>query len=229
MGYLKGKSRKARRYRKCDTTCQVKKITKKLNRMMPETKFFQFSSNTLTSPYGSNNTNEITANLPVISNYATTSDFNFSPVGRSVNPMYMDVGFNLRQVGAATRPATARVVIIQSKHRFVPSSGSTDFNSSGSVWNWNGTHNSETMHSPFNFNNRKNFKVLYDRRFAFGDTGVSPENYVIKKRIKLSGKIKWDADGNMESGAIYLIRISDVSSGSPSMDGFVSTLYYKDP
>lgn len=74
---------------------------------------------------------------------------------------------------------------------------------------------------------RKTFKVLYDKTFTLCNT-IKPLQ-AIRINKKLGSVTEFDEGGNINSGALYWVRIQDVSSATPSIvHNVTGRLYYTD-
>lgn len=198
---------------------KLAKTVKLLNASV-ERDFWQTSADYSTN-YGTNNVTNISDVLDA------AASINTAPSGRSCQPTMLHLKGQVYNPGTAASFASCRIIVIQSVNRFVPSISSTDYNSTGSLLNWDAVQSNLTMHAPFNFNNRKHFIVKFDRTFNLGDVGVSPDNLKVDVKLPIKKKIVWDDDGAYEHGSIYLCRISSAATNAPAFRA-VSTLYYRD-
>lgn len=156
--------------------------------------------------------------------------------GRWVTPTRLEVrGAITRAVDTTNQPpAIVRMLVIQAKQRFTPSSSSAG--GTTNILQSQGT--ATTPYQPFDINNRRHYTVLYDKTFTSGfATSASgfAQNYgslltPMKRNIKLSRRIQWQDDSTTtEGGQIYVLFYSNVVSTAvePAFTG-VFRLHYVD-
>lgn len=102
-----------------------------------------------------------------------------------------------------------RVTLLQSKQGFIPSTIAT----SGSTQLYELAANSESVHSQYDFDNRKHFTILYDKKFKM-DAFHKIQMFNINKKV--SRKIRFEAGSNTASqGQLYLCVNSNVATSGP--------------
>lgn len=138
-------------------------------------------------------------------------------IGDTVIPTKLEIGF----YASATTGTAIRYLVIQSHGDYAPAVGSVTAE----------VLESATLMAPINFNNRKQFSVLFDKAYVI-DSPDATDNNVVVDLIKVfpKRKIQYDSatpaygSGTID-GAIYIVQVGDGSAAS-----IVSSprLWYKD-
>lgn len=132
--------------------------------------------------------------------------------GDTISPISLDL--RMRISGNSTIASFVRILVIQSKERFVPVS--TAATGTSAVWDEAGTSNAPV--SNFFWDNRQHFVVLHDEVVPVGNTGGAANAITyLNIRKKLSRKINYLAGttGPAE-GQVYLIMTSSINNASSS-------------
>lgn len=131
-------------------------------------------------------------------------------IGDTVSPKSIDLKIELHQTNTlAAQPESVmvRVMLLQSKHGFVPQSVSVS--DATGVLTFANTNKASL--SPFIEENRVHFKVLHDQNYIVGPRGVDTNMRYIRIRKKLSGVTRFTESGiGVENNGLYLFMTSDV-------------------
>lgn len=155
-------------------------------------------------------------------------------IGEKVSPTFMEMrGIFKQPLTAVENPTQVRMIVIQSKQRFVPST--TSITGANNVLANQNTVSS--VFAPYDFDNRRHFYVLHDEVYTFTSwstaqgamTGEPAQRYIHFKK-KLSRDICFEGTGTTpEAGQIYCLFYSNVAVANtePTFEAF-SRVYYKD-
>lgn len=80
--------------------------------------------------------------------------------------------------------------------------------------------------SPYKWQDRERFTVLYDHKFTFATPSVIQREF--SKTIKLRGNLSFNGTGLTGSSHIYFLLVSDSAAALHPQCLFYSRLYYKD-
>lgn len=129
--------------------------------------------------------------------------------GDSVTPISLEIRGRIQNLHTAG--VAARILIIQSKERFVPVSNSATGTSA--VWELAGTSNA--VSSPFFYDNREHFIVLHDETYMLGSTGASNNMLPFHIKKKIYRKVNYIAGTTgPANGQIYMVMTSTASNAS---------------
>lgn len=135
--------------------------------------------------------------------------------GDSISPISIDLRMRLQSNTAFGN--VARVLLIQSKERFVPVSNAATGTSA--VWEDAGT--ALAPMSQFFWDNRQHFKVLHDEVVRLGSANADSSIVYLHIYKKLSGKINFLEETSAPAqGQIYLVMTSNMSNaggGAPTI------------
>lgn len=155
-------------------------------------------------------------------------------IGEKVSPYFLEIRGRVRQpLSAIENPSVVRMIIIQSKQRFTPSTISIP-GANNVLANQNSIF---AYLSPFDRDNRQHFTVLHDEMFSLtswstagGTMTGEPGQHLVHIKKKLSKDIAFELSGSTpEAGNIYVCFFSSVAAANtePVFEGF-SRIYYKD-
>lgn len=221
------KPRAKRTYKK--PTTQYKKLEKKVNMIVKaiEPNYVDTTISTNIA-YDVNNAQTISALTQAGTGAPGTRQ------GAKVTPYYLEFRGVLSQASSALQnPSTVRILLVQSRQRFLPSTTAAV----GATNILDGQGTIVTPYEPFNKDNRKHFTVLYDKTHMLGSwltsTGVStsiPQRKLIQMKLKLSRDIVYEESSTTpEGGQLYLCCYSTVANANtePVIDG-VFRVHYRD-
>lgn len=142
--------------------------------------------------------------------------------GDEIAPYRFKFKGTIRYNAASTVPTTCRFILLQSKDGYVPVVNSVA--NTTRLFQTGGTNLS--VFSPLDETNRKKYVLLYDKTFTVDS---SKHQAVINIDKKISRKTVFLDGGSTTAakGQIYLCRLSDVNTNTPTFSG-ISTIYYKD-
>lgn len=144
--------------------------------------------------------------------------------GLRISPYRLELHMRIRQPSTTSAPTSLRVILMQSKQGFVPSTISTTAVSQ--VFETPAT--AQTLISPFYQPNRHKFTLLYDKTYNNAGT-TGPAAYSVNISKKLSRRIEYQEGSNVaDKGQIYLLLISDRNDANGSAVQWYSKLHYKD-
>lgn len=146
-------------------------------------------------------------------------------VGDTIRPYWIDLRGSLRN--QHTRSCVARITLVQSKQRFIPSTTAA----SGITSVWNRAAGVAAPLSTFTFDNRDHFTVLWDKTFTIGGAGSASEQVDYHLKKKLTRPINYAAGATtFEGGGLYLLQTSeyDNASGVSPVSAWVSRVYFHD-
>lgn len=196
----------------------VAKLTKKVNQILKETetKFFDVSQVPVsTGDYMVNNVSTLLA--PLQNGSKNGRD------GSDVSPYRIIIKGDIIP-GSASVPVAMRLILIQSKQGFVPSTNATS--SVQKVFQDPLFPN--TIYNPFDYNNRRHFTVLHDQTYTADAAGPALKRFVINKKISRNTVFDQGTGTATENGQIYLLNISNHTTTNLPILSFYSRIYYKD-
>lgn len=143
--------------------------------------------------------------------------------GDEIAPQSLELRLGVRHNGSGQPRQLVRVLIVQAKERFVPDTR-TSTPSNTAVLKYGGTAAYAPL-SPFDWNNREHFTVLFDKTYTVSNTGEQAR--IDQVRIKLSRKIRFAEAGSVtaERGQIYMVRYSNEGANGPYMSWVTRTTY----
>lgn len=116
-----------------------------------------------------------------------------------------------------------RVIIIQAKEGFVPSTITSTPTNSAVLYG--GALGAAAVVTPYDHNNRKHFIVLMDETFNVTDQDPAVN---FSRSFKISRKIRFAEAGSItaERGQLYMCRFSTEGGNGPLMTWYTRTLYH---
>ncbi len=194
---------------------QLKTLTKKVNKITNamETKQFDSSASAAEVNFDVNEAQSLVS--------PAQGDGQEQRIGDEISPFRLEFNYTVRSV-SDTAPQVIRVLIIQSKQRFIPVTNVTT--TAAAIWD--AANTTLSVDSTFIRDNRSHFVVLYDRTHCL----EPDECFSVKVRKKLSRRIIFQTNATTtEAGEIWLCPTSDFATASagPTLS-HVSRILYKD-
>ncbi len=149
-------------------------------------------------------------------------------VGDVCSPFRIMIKGSFRQTVSGSGGVFGRVMLIQSKQRFVPLSASSGSDSQ-SVWESAGTNIAHL--SQYIVENRSHYKVLFDRTYAIGGEDSSKDVVLFNINKRITSNVRFTTGGtNTERGGIFLLFTSNrlVSQANGPFRAWTSRVLFKD-
>ncbi len=201
----------------------LRKLNRKINKVsnMLETKAFDVNSGYTQIATDTNNAQQLLR--------PPEGSGDFERDGTRISPLFLQVKMHMRQeTTPATLSAGLRVVVIRSKARFTPV---TDSSSDAAGVLQLGATAAAEMLSPYHWNNRNHFTVLFDRTYQLNEASSGPSGRFIFINKKLSGTTIFNDGGVVsEQGQYWLLMYTNRTAANA--DGpevaLASRIWYKD-
>lgn len=148
---------------------------------------------------------------------------NQTRIGSQISPYKVEINGRLDSNVATGSAHLVRVMLVQSKQKFIPSTIASA-GSPQSVLTLANTENAPI--SFFDRNTRDKFIVKYDKTFTFDQD----DPYKLYKiRAKVSRNIVFEDTGSLvaESGQLYLLHFCDTNASNPRVS-YATRVFYKD-
>ncbi len=149
-------------------------------------------------------------------------------IGDSISPFAIEIRGLIESGSLSTLVAQMRIVLVQSKQGFIPSTTATT--TTQQVMDLNNTD--DVVNSPYEWENRKHFTVKYDQTFTLdassNEFGTGNRKFHIK--TKLSKVLDFGQNTILaERGQCYLLVFSNQSTAANQpIISWVSRALYKD-
>lgn len=225
MAYKKRTSYRKRAPKTMGLAKKVRTLTKKVNKLpTPELKY-------------NDNGRQVPASVGYDINTVTDAlitpaegDTNITREGSQLNAVSLHIRGRVTASTSQLEPATIRILLIQAKQRYVPSSVAT----SGVTQLFENANTNDAVHSMFSFTNRIHYRVLKDFKIRVQDPSADATN-TDQKYFQMTYKFKKfnkviaydDSTTTAQKNQVYLVAISTSSTANyPSIEYSARTTFY---